>query len=398
MISDADKYLLGRAYRSAVRAVGNSDPNPAVGAVVTDATGTVVADGFTQRAGFAHAERHALAQLRGRDLAGASMYVTLEPCCHHGRTPPCTDAILGSGIRRVVIAERDFAAEVRGESVGLLRRAGVEVVEADAADFRRERWFTTGPFFFARRHQRPRVLLKWAQTAEGYIAPAEGPSGAISGAGAAALTALLRDMCKLTVSAPGTSRTDLPRLTIRLPALTADPAGFSGFFADLFRMRMEQIAQTPSAAEASEQVRPPQRLFLVSSSDPVSEARISAQQEKLQGEFAVRVLDSRSWHAGFRQSMLGLLSDIHGQGFNSVLFEAGPRFSRQMFEDDLVDAFVVYQSRVQTGTALWGMPGRDNGISRMVSQQPGAEELAGFSLLEYGELGQDTVSWYVRRA
>ncbi len=125
-MQELDIRLLREAYYEALKATGNSDPNPAVGAIVADESGNILSRGSTQRAGFAHAERMAL-QAEDVDFTGQTLYVTLEPCCHHGRTPPCTDIIREKKIARVVIGERDFAAEVMGKSVELLRQSSISV-------------------------------------------------------------------------------------------------------------------------------------------------------------------------------------------------------------------------------------------------------------------------------
>ena len=116
-----------RALALAALGAGRTSPNPLVGAVVLDGTGTLVGEGFHARAGTPHAEVHALAQASAR-TRGGTLVVTLEPCCHHGRTPPCTGAVVAAGISRVVIAMADPIPQVAGRGIAQLRAAGIEVI------------------------------------------------------------------------------------------------------------------------------------------------------------------------------------------------------------------------------------------------------------------------------
>ena len=145
-----EKYML-RAIELAVKGEGFTNPNPMVGAVIVK-DGKIIAEGYHRRYGELHAERDALASLAGyedtgssgRPAEGATIYVTLEPCCHHGKQPPCTDAIIGSGISRVVIGSRDPNPLVAGKGVKILRNAGIEVVE----DFLRDECDAINAVFF----------------------------------------------------------------------------------------------------------------------------------------------------------------------------------------------------------------------------------------------------------
>lgn len=392
-----DRVALAAAYLQAIRAAGNSDPNPPVGAVVVDAKGRTVASGFTQRAGYAHAERQALSQLGRHDLSGHTLYVTLEPCCHHGRTPPCVDAILERKISRVVIAERDFAAEVQGRSVALLDENGIAVTQWSADDFQREKWFTTGPFFFSRREGRPRVLLKWAQTAEGSLAPNAGPSGAISGRDAAFLTAALRFWCKLTVAAPGTVFADAPRLTVRPVGETPDlsQSGFSLFAWELLRTQ-HLLAAGPHDAETLRQsVRDAEQLLLWPESTGITghghvTARASALQQRL-GRGVPRL----DWKNHFRTVFENTLREILAEGFNSLLLEAGPNFSAQVIDHDYADAIAVYRSRARHDAELWGAAGRGNTLSRLLAREE-KPRLPGYQLLEFARLDTDDFLLYSR--
>ena len=220
MTTRIDMRWMDRALELAERGRYSVSPNPMVGAVVLR-SGRVVGEGFHERAGRSHAEVRALD--RAGDLArGADLYVTLEPCAHFGRTPPCTRAILSAGIRRVVFAGRDPHPLVAGKGLAALRRAGVEVVASEAA--RQERaekqnekfrlWISKG---------RPFVLAKWAQTLDGKIAPARGSSRWITSEAARERALLLREEYDAVLVGAGTVIADDPRLTRRLRRNRATP-------------------------------------------------------------------------------------------------------------------------------------------------------------------------------
>ena len=201
-----------RALDLASRGLGRTFPNPPVGAVLVRG-GRVLGEGFHRRAGEPHAEIEALRAAGGR-ARGATLYVTLEPCTHFGRTPPCLDALLPLGLRRVVIAMADPNPRVRGRGIARLRRAGVPVVvgvgEGEA------RVLTAG---YASRvlRGRPLVTLKLATTLDGRIAASTGAARWITGPAARRLAHGLRDISDAVLVGAGTVRADDPRLTCRLP-------------------------------------------------------------------------------------------------------------------------------------------------------------------------------------
>jgi diaminohydroxyphosphoribosylaminopyrimidine deaminase/5-amino-6-(5-phosphoribosylamino)uracil reductase len=171
-----DERLMRRALALAARGLGETNPNPVVGCVVAR-DGRVVGQGFHRRAGGPHAEVIALGQAGAR-ARGATLFVTLEPCAHHGRTPPCAPLVAAAGLARVVVATRDPDPRVSGRGLGLLRRAGVAVtlgVCAAEAEWLNRRFLT------AARRRRPFVLLKAALTLDGRIATAAGRSRWITG-------------------------------------------------------------------------------------------------------------------------------------------------------------------------------------------------------------------------
>jgi diaminohydroxyphosphoribosylaminopyrimidine deaminase/5-amino-6-(5-phosphoribosylamino)uracil reductase len=208
----ADARFMARALALAARGLGRTFPNPPVGAVFVRG-GRVLGEGFHRRAGSPHAEVEALRSARG-NLRGATLYVTLEPCTHHGRTPPCVDALLPLGLRRVVVAMTDPNPRVRGRGVERLRRAGVSVSVGVGAE---EAALLTAGYATRVRLGRPMVTLKLAATLDGRIAAADGDARWITGVAARRLAHALRDVCDAVLVGAGTVRADDPRLTCRLP-------------------------------------------------------------------------------------------------------------------------------------------------------------------------------------
>ncbi len=166
-IEQNDIRFMRRAVALAHQALGQTSPNPMVGAVIVDSCGVIVGEGYHHRAGEAHAEVNAINSVKNPEiLSECTIYVTLEPCCTYGRTPPCTLKIIESGIRRVVVGSVDPCKGVQGEGIRQLREAGVAVVvgvEKELCDDLGKRFFT------AHTLSRPYVILKWAQSSDGYI-------------------------------------------------------------------------------------------------------------------------------------------------------------------------------------------------------------------------------------
>ena len=207
-----DAYYMRRAIELAKRGEGWCHPNPMVGAVVVK-DGRIIGEGYHARRGEAHAERNALASLT-EPAAGASIYVTLEPCCHYGRTPPCTEAILEHGLSRVVIGSRDPNPKVSGKGAAILRAAGLTVQE----DFLREECDALNPVFF---HyittKTPYVVMKYAMTLDGKIAAKTGDSKWITGEAARDRVQEMRHACMGIMAGIGTVLADDPLLTCRIP-------------------------------------------------------------------------------------------------------------------------------------------------------------------------------------
>ena len=200
-----------RALELAKKAMGYTSPNPMVGCVVVK-DGRIVTEGYHERCGEYHAERNALTKC-SEDLTGATMYVTLEPCCHQGKTPPCTDIILERGIGKVYVGSMDPNPKVAGKGVQMLREAGVTVVE----DFMREECDQLNPVFF---HyittKTPYVVMKYAMTLDGKIATKTGASKWITGESARKEVQHMRHQYMGIMAGIGTVLADDPMLNVRV--------------------------------------------------------------------------------------------------------------------------------------------------------------------------------------
>ncbi|HLI59408.1 MAG TPA: bifunctional diaminohydroxyphosphoribosylaminopyrimidine deaminase/5-amino-6-(5-phosphoribosylamino)uracil reductase RibD [Solirubrobacteraceae bacterium] len=208
-----DRRHLARAIEIAEQGRGRVSPNPLVGAVIADRDG-VIGEGFHGMLGGPHAEVAAIAAAGDADLREATLYVSLEPCCHRGRTPPCTDAIREAGIGRVVVASDDPSAHANGRGLGILRDEGVEVVLASEDLAVRARMLNQ-PFRKRARTGRPWVLFKSAMTLDGKVATRSGDSKWISGTESRALTHRWRSECDAVAVGIGTALADDPQLTAR---------------------------------------------------------------------------------------------------------------------------------------------------------------------------------------
>ena len=204
------EYML-RAIQLAKKGEGWTNPNPMVGAVIVK-DGKIIGEGYHKKYGELHAERNAIASLT-ESAEGAVIYVTLEPCCHHGKTPPCTEAIIEQKIRKVVIGSRDPNPKVAGKGVQMLREAGVTVVE----DFMREECDQLNPVFFHYITMKtPYVVMKYAMTLDGKIATKTGASKWITGESARKEVQHMRHQYMGIMAGIGTVLADDPMLNVRV--------------------------------------------------------------------------------------------------------------------------------------------------------------------------------------
>ncbi len=209
---EIDRWHIQRALELAARGEGFVEPNPMVGCVIARGA-EIIGEGWHRRFGEAHAEVEALRMARDR-AAGATLYVTLEPCCHQGKTPPCTRAVIESRVSRVVVADRDPFPQVQGGGIDQLRAAGIVVdVGLMASEARR----LNAPYLKLIETGRPWVIAKWAMSLDGKIAAPSGESRWISGAESRRLVHELRGRMDAIIVGRGTAERDDPLLTARPP-------------------------------------------------------------------------------------------------------------------------------------------------------------------------------------
>src|SRR5918997_5555971 len=219
-VTERDAQHLLRTIELAARARGQTSPNPMVGAVIVK-QGRVIGEGITQPPGESHAERMAIGAC-GEDPAGATLYVSLEPCAHHGRTPPCTEAIVEAGIKRVVFASDDPTPKASGRGPGILRDEGIAVELLDGAVGEAARLLNQ-PFRKHARTGRPLVVLKWAMTLDGKVATPTGDSQWISGEASRARAHRWRAESDAVAVGIGTALVDDPQLNARVEGVARQP-------------------------------------------------------------------------------------------------------------------------------------------------------------------------------
>lgn len=335
-----------RAVELAARGAGRTNPNPLVGAVVVR-DGEAIGEGWHAVYGELHAERAALADCarRGADPRGATMYVTLEPCSHQGRQPPCADALVEAGLARVVVGSRDPNPLVSGRGVARLRAAGVQV---DADVLRGACDALNQVFFRYITSRRPYVVAKWAMTADGRTAVSSGDSRWVSGPASRADAHALRNRLAAVMVGAGTVAADDPLLTCRLeggasPVRVVCDTRLS-ISEDSALVRSAAAGEAPLVVAcgplgAGEEgaggaaVGPAPSALAAPAADAAKADRLRS----LGAEVAELPLDARG-----RVSLPALMDMLGGRGLDSVLLEGGARLAGSAFDEGLVDEAVAY--------------------------------------------------------
>ena len=318
MQRDQDIAAMRSALGLARRGLGDVWPNPAVGCVIVN-QGRVVGRGWTQPGGRPHAETEALARA-GAAAKGGTAYVTLEPCCHWGRTPPCADALIAAGLHRVVVAIEDPDPRVAGGGVARLRQAGLTVdtgvCQATAAEI-------NAGFFHRVRLGRPLVTLKLATSLDGRIATASGESRWITGPPARERAHLLRATHDAILVGTGTVLADDPQLTCRLPGLAERSP---------VRVVLDRQLRIPLAARLFAEARQvPTWVVASPSADPVK-------QQTLQ-DAGVEIIEGEADPAG-RLDLAAALRRLGERGLTRLLVEGGGRLAAALLRAGLVDRLV----------------------------------------------------------
>ena len=324
------------AARAGLRAFGCAEPNPMVGCAIVKGGGgggELLAVGHHRQFGSLHAERDALARCRelGHDPTGATAYVTLEPCCHVGKQPPCTEALIEAGIARVVAARPDPGPE-SGGGFALLRAAGIECVFCDADPL------AVGigePFVHRLRTGRPWVIAKWAQTLDGRIATRTGESQWISSPRARARVHRLRARVDAILTGVGTVLADDPTLNARPTRPTsAAPRRVAR------RVVVDSSLRTPTASKL---VRTARELPLT-----IYAGEVGTEQAVPFVSVGAEVVEG----PGVRPDLRAVLEDLHARlGVATVLVEAGPTLLGALLEHDLIDQAVVHLAPTLIGDA-----------------------------------------------
>ena len=357
-MSGADERHMRRALELAEGGRGLTSPNPLVGAVVVGADGRVVGEGFHRRAGAPHAEIEALAAA-GAGAHGGTLYVTLEPCTHQGRTPPCAPAVAAAGLARVVAALVDPNPLVAGRGLEALERAGLAVTRgvlaAEAA--RQNRAFLT-----AMRERRPHVTLKAALTLDGKIADVHGGSRWITGPAARRHAHRLRSEVDAIVVGVATVLRDDPELTVRLDApWPREP----------WRVVLDTTGRTPPGARLIAAGRPERALIAVG---PDAAAGVVAALGRA-GATLVRCPTRDG-----RVDLGALLADLFAREVRAVLVEGGGEVHAAFLDAGLVDRVAVFLAPLLVGGRA--APGAVGGAGRELKS---AVRLGGLQVTRLGD-------------
>lgn len=332
---------MSRALTLAKRGLGSTSPNPMVGAVIRDAEGRIVAEGFHKKAGGPHAEADALKKA-AKAAHGATLYVTLEPCNHHGRTPPCTEAILAAGIGRVVVASLDPNPHVAGGGIQRLRDAGIPVEVGDGRD---EAEALNRPFLTWSRLGRPLITLKAAMTLDGKVADRNGRSKYLTSEAALAHAHELRRQHDAILVGSGTVLADDPELTYRGRRRGRDPV----------RVILDSRGRTPPEA----------RVFQSPSTAPTlvfttEEASVDWEREIFSAGGEIVRVDAGP---DGRVSLERVLVHLAALQVLSVLVEGGPEVHGAFLDQGLADRWVGYLAPLIMGGAEAPSPVAGRGLT-----------------------------------
>ena len=336
---DIDMRMMSRAARIALRGHGGAEPNPMVGCVIATPAGDVISEGYHRRCGGPHAEVHALAAAGAR-ARGATAYVTLEPCAHHGRTPPCADALVRAGVARVVFARPDPNVAAQGGAQAL-RRAGIEAVHMPHA----EAAALTGGFARRTLHGLPRVIAKWAATADNRCVACADRGRWITSVRSRQMVHRERARVDAVLTTAATVAADDPHLMPRVSRMRRVPR----------RVIVDPSLGIPVGARV---VRTAREGPVEIACDPAARnARAPSDLAALEAAgVRWRDIDAGVPRADALRSLLGALS---ADGVATVLTEAGPRLVRALLDADLVDEAWVFTSTVVRGdpaSAQWPEP------------------------------------------
>ena len=340
-VTDIDRRHLARAIDLAERGRGLVSPNPLVGAVI-GRDGDAIGEGFHRALGAPHAEVEAIRAAGDSALDGTTLYVSLEPCCHHGRTPPCTEAIVGAGIARVVVAADDPSAHASGRGLGILRDEGVEVVIADGELAARAR-LQNQPFRKRARTGRPWVLFKSAMTLDGKVATHTGDSQWISDEASRARAHRWRAECDAVAVGIGTALADDPRLTPRIEGVARHPR----------RVVFDSLARLPLDSQLLRDARRTPLTVVVSRAAPRA-----ATDSLITHGAEVIVATGENEPARVRSA----LDQLGAAGVTSILLEGDPHLAGAFLDAGEIDEIRLFLAPLLLGGRTARVPIEGEGV------------------------------------
>lgn len=356
-----DSEYMSRAIELARRGEGWTNPNPMVGAVIVK-DGKIIGEGYHAKCGELHAERNAIASLR-ESAEGATLYVTLEPCCHHGKTPPCTDAILEQKIAKVVIGSRDPNPRVCGKGAELLRKAGVIVEE----DFMREECDKLNPVFF---HyittKMPYVVMKYAMTADGKIATKTGASKWITGPQAREEVQRIRHRYMGIMVGIQTVLADDPLLNVRLPGKKSP-----------IRIICDSSLRIPPESRICQTAGEYQTIVAYAEADEQKALRLQ--------DMGIEVIKCPDAYG--RVDLKKLMTCLGDRGIDSILLEGGGTLN-----DSALRAGIVQKAFVFIAPKLFGGAGSKTPVGGLGVETP--DEAAMLALTNIRQIGDDLLLEY----
>jgi diaminohydroxyphosphoribosylaminopyrimidine deaminase / 5-amino-6-(5-phosphoribosylamino)uracil reductase len=354
MLSDED--YMREALELARRGLGRTAPNPAVGCLIVK-NGKIIGRGFHEKAGCMHAEIAAIedAKEHGENISGATMYVTLEPCAHRGRTPPCADRIVEEGLGRVVVAREDPNPKVSGKGLAMLCRAGIEtnlgILESESQKMNEmyDKYISTGE---------PFVIAKAALSADGKMSAADGSSKWITGEEARRAVHELRSQVDAVMVGVGTVIADDPELTARLPGAN-----------NPIRIIIDPKLRTPSTARILSEDA--DTIIITTDQAPLGKANA----------MKARGIDVRMSHSkNGRISLKKLIRELGGEEITSIMIEGGGDLLGSAFDEGIVDKVMLFIAPTVIGGAGASIKGR--GVSTI-------KDALRLERVEMKQLGED---------
>lgn len=360
-----DRRYMAAAIRLSSKNSGRTSTNPSVGTLIVRDDGhgpVIVGRGVTAIGGRPHAEPEALGE--AGDLArGATAYVTLEPCAHHGRTPPCANALVNAGIKRVVGAATDPDSRVSGKGYAILRQAGIEVVEgvlaSEAADL-------MAGYLTRSLKKRPEVTLKLALSQDSKIGQPGRGQIAITGEVARRQVYMMRAASDAILIGIGTAIEDDPELTVRLPGLASRSP---------VRIVLDRTARLPLTSKLARTVKDVP--LMIASCMEADQARRAALESAGVQMLATETFDGRV-------ALPELLEDLAAKGMSTVMVEGGAATARYFLEEGLADRIVIFRGAVVIG---------EQGLAAPIDED---HMPAGFNLVREAVYGDDRVTEWVR--